>query len=62
MAGRGVDFGAGAPQKHEPRKRVDLTIRGQRGSRVKSVWAKTGGLTSAAALLALTLAGCAALG
>ena len=62
MAGRGVDFGVGAPQEHEPRKRVDLTIRGQRGSRVKSVWVKTGGLTSAAALLALTLAGCAVLG
>ncbi|TIL97011.1 MAG: ABC transporter, partial [Mesorhizobium sp.] len=29
---------------------------------MKSVWVKTGGLTSAAALLALTLAGCAALG
>ncbi|RWC64430.1 MAG: ABC transporter [Mesorhizobium sp.] len=61
-AGRGVDFGVGAPQKHEPRKRVDLTLWGQRGSRVKSVWVKTGGVTSAVALLALTLAGCAALG
>ncbi|MER9297175.1 ABC-type transport auxiliary lipoprotein family protein [Mesorhizobium sp. M0621] len=62
MAGRDVDFGVDAPQKHEPRKRHDLTIRGQRGSRVKSVWLRTGGLTSAAALLALTLAGCAVFG
>ena len=62
MAGRGVDFGVGSPQEHELRKRVDLTIRGQRGSRVKSVSVRMGGLTSAAALLALTLAGCAALG
>ena len=62
MAGRGVDFGRRSPQEHELRMRVDLTIRGQRGSRVKSVWVRTSGLTSAAALLALSLAGCAALG
>ncbi|CAN7714911.1 ABC-type transport auxiliary lipoprotein family protein [Mesorhizobium sp. LjNodule214] len=61
-AGCGVDFGGRPPQEHRPQLRVDLTIWGQRGSRVKSVWVRTGGLTSAAALLALTLAGCAALG
>ncbi|QKC96708.1 ABC transporter [Mesorhizobium sp. NZP2298] len=62
MAGRGVDFGRRTPQEHELRMRVDLTIRGQRGSRVKSVWVRMSGLTSAAALLALSLAGCAVLG
>lgn len=66
MAGRGVDFGLRTPQKHGPPMQVDLTIWGQRGrvlrgSRVKSFWVKSGGVRSAVALLALTLASCAAL-
>ncbi|UCI17143.1 ABC-type transport auxiliary lipoprotein family protein [Mesorhizobium sp. B2-1-8] len=42
--------------------RVDLTIRGQRGSRVTLSRLGTGGLKSAAALLVLAVAGCAVLG
>lgn len=61
-AGCGVDFGRHPPQEQKPQLRVELTIWGQRGSRVTVVWARSVGLTSAAALLALSLAGCAALG
>nr|WP_258593812.1 ABC-type transport auxiliary lipoprotein family protein [Mesorhizobium sp. AR07] len=56
MAGRGVDFGLGAPQKQSLQVRVVFTIRGQQGSRVKSIVVKSG-----VALLALALASCAAL-
>ncbi|CAN7488587.1 ABC-type transport auxiliary lipoprotein family protein [Mesorhizobium caraganae] len=59
MAGRGVDFGRCPPQEVEPRMRVGLTIRGQRGSRVTF---SLGGYKSAVVLVALTLGGCAALG
>ena len=59
MAGRGVDFRARPPQEVEPRMRVGLTIRGQRGSRVTF---SLGGYKSAVVLVALTLGGCAALG
>ena len=58
-AGCGVDFGLRSPQEHELRVRVDLTIRGQRGSRVTF---SLGGYKSAVVLVALTLGGCAALG
>ena len=61
MAGRGVDFGVGGPQKQSLQVRVVFTIwgqqgRGQQGSRVKSIVSRSG-----VALLALTLASCAAL-
>ena len=55
--GRGVDFG------RRDRQENDRKIRGQRGSRVKSVRVVAARLRlSAAALLVLAVAGCAALG
>ncbi|MER8900465.1 ABC-type transport auxiliary lipoprotein family protein [Mesorhizobium sp. M0772] len=59
MAGHGVDFRARPQQLHGPRMRIHHTIRGQWGSRVTF---GLGGYKSAAVLLGLTLAGCAALG
>ncbi|ESY50664.1 ABC transporter [Mesorhizobium sp. LNJC380A00] len=59
MAGHGVDFRARPQQLHGPRMRIHHTIRGQWGSRVTF---GLGGYRSAAVLLGLTLAGCAALG
>ncbi len=57
MEGHGVDFG------RRDRQENDRKIRGQRGSRVKSVRVVAGSLRlSAAALLVLAVAGCAALG
>ncbi|TIS55004.1 MAG: ABC transporter [Mesorhizobium sp.] len=62
MAGCGVDFGVRPPQENELQVQVDLTIWGQRGSRVKLVGVNSGGFKSGLVLLSLTLAGCAALG
>ncbi len=56
-AGCGVDFGLRSPQKRKAEAlwRIDLAIRGQQGSHVKIA------LKSGVALLAFTLASCAAL-
>ncbi|ESZ15070.1 ABC transporter [Mesorhizobium sp. L48C026A00] len=72
MAGCGVDFGFRRPQERQAstlRVRFAHSIRGRRGSRVKSVvlklgvlrlgGVKAGGPTAGVVLLALSLAGCA---